>query len=242
MKIKNVMNTAALAVTLAFAGAAHASQQGDAYTVTDSHFAGALIDRGGMSINDVKQPYAIVQVDVYDMVNAHDARQTFEAFCFEPDVSKKTDSYTATYWAGTNLVSNQVRALYESSYESTFGNADKQFAFQLALWELKADDGNLAKTTGGTQYFSVDSNGAFKDVRVGYAADMLLAASKVTTLQGTYLYTVFSGKDAADNPSQTLIAAYPVPEPETWAMLAAGLGLVGFMGRRKSKKSEQFAA
>lgn len=28
-----------------------------------------------------------------------------------------------------------------------------------------------------------------------------------------------------------------VPEPETYAMLAAGLGLIGFMGRRKQKKA-----
>ncbi|MEW6120434.1 MAG: TIGR03118 family protein [Pseudomonadota bacterium] len=32
------------------------------------------------------------------------------------------------------------------------------------------------------------------------------------------------------------VAAAPVPEPETWAMLLAGLGLVGFMARRKARR------
>ena len=30
------------------------------------------------------------------------------------------------------------------------------------------------------------------------------------------------------------ISIAPVPEPETWAMMAAGLGLVGFAARRRS--------
>ena len=41
-----------------------------------------------------------------------------------------------------------------------------------------------------------------------------------------------------------VMAAYtaPVPEPETWAMLLAGLGLVGLMARRRTPASSQAAA
>jgi hypothetical protein len=35
--------------------------------------------------------------------------------------------------------------------------------------------------------------------------------------------------------SQVITLAAPVPEPETWAMLMAGLGLMGFMARRRRK-------
>jgi hypothetical protein len=31
------------------------------------------------------------------------------------------------------------------------------------------------------------------------------------------------------------VSIAPVPEPETWAMMAAGLGLVGFAARRRSR-------
>jgi hypothetical protein len=32
-----------------------------------------------------------------------------------------------------------------------------------------------------------------------------------------------------------LIQATPVPEPQIWAMLAAGLGVMGFMARRRKQ-------
>jgi hypothetical protein len=33
--------------------------------------------------------------------------------------------------------------------------------------------------------------------------------------------------------NDVLVEISPVPEPETYAMMLAGLGLVGFMGRRR---------
>jgi hypothetical protein len=239
MKISHALNTAAFAIALAFSGASHASANGDAYNhQVDLTSGGLVVDFGAKLINSEPGfPFPAVSVAVYDMTNANDARQTYAAFCFQPEVQLGQNStYTATYWADTSMVSNSMRALYESSYASTIGNADNQVAFQLALWELKADDGKLYDTHGA-QYFTVGN-----DARVGLAADMLDAASRVTTLNNTYLYTVFAGVNPDGSASQTLIAAAPVPEADTWAMLAAGLGLVGFMGRRKSRQSEKFAA
>ncbi|WP_229260538.1 PEP-CTERM sorting domain-containing protein [Duganella alba] len=239
MKIKHALNTAALAITLAFAGAAHAGNgTADTYT-SDSNFAGFLTDAGGKSINDKPSASANIQVNVYEMVNEQDANQSYLAFCFEPNVAKDAYIYTPHYSATTAWVSDKVRALYESSYKDTIGNANQQFSFQLALWELQADDGDLAQTATGKQYFSQTSNGLFIDSRVNDAAHMLSEAAKITTPSGMYQYTVFTAEN-----SQTLIAATvaAVPEADTWAMLGAGLGLVGFMARRKSKKSEQFAA
>ena len=43
-------------------------------------------------------------------------------------------------------------------------------------------------------------------------------------------------------PGQMLMSVTAVPEADTWAMLAAGLGLIGFMGRRQSRRSETFSA
>nr|MCU0843167.1 PEPxxWA-CTERM sorting domain-containing protein [Thiobacillaceae bacterium] len=36
-----------------------------------------------------------------------------------------------------------------------------------------------------------------------------------------------------ENPSPSVVRTPPVPEPETWALLLAGLGLVGWAGRRR---------
>jgi hypothetical protein len=53
-------------------------------------------------------------------------------------------------------------------------------------------------------------------------------------------YTVFVGGACGncDNSrfNLSLVATAPVPEPETWAMLLAGLGLVGAAVRRRSAR------
>lgn len=235
--MKNALNTAAFAIALAFSGASHASTDGDAYNhqVQDPS-GGLLVDLGAKLINPEPDfPFPAVSVSVYEMTNATDYRQTFLAYCFQPEVALgQFSTYTATYNVSSAVVSNSIRALYETSYESTLGNADKQFSFQLALWELQADDGKLYS---GDQSFTVGG-----DERVTDAAAMLSTASQVTTLKGTYLYTTFTGVNPDNSASQMLIGAAPVPEADTWAMLAAGLGLVGFMGRRKSRRSPKFTA
>jgi len=58
---------------------------------------------------------------------------------------------------------------------------------------------------------------------------------------GSY-YLKVSGTGGANGGMYTFSAAtVPVPEVETWAMLLAGLGLVGLQLRRKSKMSGQVA-
>jgi len=234
MKIKLALNTIAVAATLVFGGAAHAA--GNLYN-TNANFAGAFIDLDGMTINSEPQPFAVVDVNVWSMTNTLGTGRSFLAYCFQPEVAKTAGVYKASYNVDLTQVSTKVRALYESSYKSTLGDADRQVAFQLALWELAADDGKLYDTHG-SQYFS--QTGPFVDARVGIADSMLLDASKITKLAGTYQYTLFKAADGSQ--SQVLMSVTAVPEAETWAMLSVGLGLVGFMGRRKSKKSEQFAA
>lgn len=41
------------------------------------------------------------------------------------------------------------------------------------------------------------------------------------------------------SPLASTIALNPVPEPETWAMLVAGIGMLGFAARRKGRAREQ---
>jgi hypothetical protein len=48
-----------------------------------------------------------------------------------------------------------------------------------------------------------------------------------------YSYTVTSNVDGTG--TATLYALHPVPEPESYAMFLAGLGLIGFMAKRRSR-------
>ncbi|MBS1145022.1 MAG: sorting domain protein [Proteobacteria bacterium] len=65
------------------------------------------------------------------------------------------------------------------------------------------------------------------------AADLANALSNLTALRirGEYVSGVIE-TTGLDN-----VSLAPVPEPETWAMLLAGLGIVGTLGRRKHRAS-----
>ena len=59
---------------------------------------------------------------------------------------------------------------------------------------------------------------------------------------GAYYFDVAgvapAGLAAAYNGSVDTAAAPPIPEPETYAMMLAGLGLMGFVARRRRQKSD----
>ena len=63
---------------------------------------------------------------------------------------------------------------------------------------------------------------------------MLGVATGNGAIQNLYSYTSLSSVNPA---SQTLLSVSPVPEAQTWAMLVAGLGLLGFMARRRKGAS-----
>ena len=59
-------------------------------------------------------------------------------------------------------------------------------------------------------------------------------AHTVSLAAGDYYYTVFGASSTGGAYSiASAIVATPVPEPETYAMLLAGLGALGFLARRR---------
>lgn len=84
---------------------------------------------------------------------------------------------------------------------------------------------------------------------VGYAADLGVVdgtVSKMSSL-GAGSYTLWvGGANYAGQFATTPLATYglgvsigvaPVPEPETYALFMAGLGLIGFIARRRKAKA-----
>lgn len=118
------------------------------------------------------------------------------------------------------------------AYLASLPGVPKEGAFRsMADWQLTNDSGDP---------FSV-----FTYLGSAFDADLDGIASGTFTL-GPGDYSVFVGGvnyvaqiGALINPAYGLsatlsVAAAPVPEPETWAMLLAGLGLVGFGVRRRA--------
>jgi hypothetical protein len=67
----------------------------------------------------------------------------------------------------------------------------------------------------------------------GVGGPSFSASSSFTLAAGSYYYAVLGGKTGSYSLTSTAVAA--VPEPETYAMLAAGLGIVGFVASRRRR-------
>ena len=155
---------------------------------------------------------------------------TFLAFCLDPHValSNTSNSYSSGAFAASDAVKRLYEGYYASSIANVSTNANSAAAFQVALWELNNDDSNVL--TGDLRFKSLsnavvsEANFMLKDATTGGA-----------TIKNLYNYTSLSSVNPA---SQTLLSVSPVPEAQTWAMLVAGLGLLGFMARRR--KAGQF--
>ena len=149
---------------------------------------------------------------------------TFLAFCLDPHVALSNTANS--YSSGAFAASDAVKRLYEGYYASSIANvstsANSAAAFQLALWELNNDNSNLS--TGELRFRSLSN------VVVSEANAMLVTATGTGSIKNLYSYTSLSSVNPA---SQTLLSVSPVPEAQTWAMLVAGLGLLGFMARRR---------
>lgn len=100
----------------------------------------------------------------------------------------------------------------------------QEAAFQMAVWEITYETSGSYGFGGGTATFSS-------------------AAAGVTTQAQTYLTGLASGSPIAiktlesfatanDSAHQAVVYA-PVPEPETYALMLAGLAAMGFIARRR---------
>ncbi|MET3131438.1 hypothetical protein AAKU55_001700 [Oxalobacteraceae bacterium GrIS 1.11] len=154
--------------------------------------------------------------------------KTFFAFCIDPMV-KLRDSVPSIYTATTGYQpSSVVQQLYQTSYKDALSDNTHAAAFQLALWELNND--NSTGFSSGDLVIDDLSQPA-----VALAIQMMNA----TAVTGDYSFTKFtSNTDFQDHfLSQNLLAVTvisAVPEADTYAMLLAGLGVIGFMRRRKA--------
>jgi hypothetical protein len=167
----------------------------------------------------------------YSEVLTGGARDSFAAFCIEPLQSntKLTATYSKSEFTGET--GSLLAALYTTSYKTsaTWGNTE-QAAFQVAVWELTQQTGGLYDA--GTGSFRV----AGADSVVTLANSFLASATAFT---GTSTYAIYK---LTNSTYQDLITAtkldvpntvVQVPEPQTYAMLLAGLGIVAFNARRR---------
>lgn len=136
------------------------------------------------------------------------------------------DGTTTNLTTPNTLTSNEVLEIERlaSNDLSKVTNLETSSAFQLALWEIMAGSNlSLDPTKGSTFAAYGDSSNAIT-IADGWLANLGNAAP-------TEQLYVWAGNKPGY--TQDLAVFVAVPEPENYAMLLAGLGLMGFMARRK---------
>ena len=112
-----------------------------------------------------------------------------------------------------------------SNYLSSVTNATTSGAFQLAVWEI------VNEASGGGYNLGA---GNFKATS-GDATAVTTANTWLSNLSGSVTMTASVWSSGS---SQDVAVFAPVPEPETYAMMLAGLGLMGFVARRRKQEQE----
>ncbi len=172
-------------------------------------------------------------IAVHDTVT--NTTKSFDAFCVDP--YQFSSSTYSTYTVGglnttdtsfSSGVIGKITKLYNYAYAGTLGPSaaadTNAAALQLALWEVIADSspdllsGNVKGYTGQT------------NASLMTATTNLLANYGSYSGPNNYNFTVYKSTTKQD-----FLVARPVPEPETYAMMLAGLGLMGVVARKRNR-------
>jgi hypothetical protein len=160
---------------------------------------------------------------------------SFEAFCVEAAqghaaVVASAQRYSTAAFAGAEAA--LLQGLFSSSY-ADLGTPGQKAAFQTAIWEITHEtSGTVDADAGSFQFFwlSLDSP-AQQD-----AAFLNLTASYLQAAAGYAGPARYALTRLHNDSYQDLVTVSPVPEPESYALLLAGLGVIGFVaGRRRPR-------
>lgn len=115
-----------------------------------------------------------------------------------------------------------------SSVDALFGTAAADNLLVLSLGSRKLIEVNrLGQVLSSFDLTNILPHNAIEGVTVDEHGTIYLVAEQIQ-----------DGTQGLNPASQLIVLTAPVPEPETYAMMFAGLGLLGFMTRRKSSNPE----
>ena len=158
------------------------------------------------------------------------AADSFAAWCVDIfhylDTAAPWPSYTLvdgnTFYSGSPKVAQLERLA--TQHLSSLSTVQKSGAFQLAVWEI-------VNETGGTYSLS---DGSFRVANASGTAISTANSWLSTVNEGEITLKLNVWQQVVPGSTQDIaVFTTPVPESEVYAMLLAGLGLMGFVARRR---------
>ena len=131
---------------------------------------------------------------------------------------------TYTNYVPTALPAQMAQDLGKlvTKYRAGVDSADKSAAFQLAVWEIEYESGGGGYSLGGG-VFTETGNSTVRAIAEGWLGDL-------GTLNNVQVQKL------ASPTNQDFMLVSSVPEPSSYAMLAAGLGLFGVTAWRQRRR------
>lgn len=156
--------------------------------------------------------------------------QSFIAYCIEPSQPNGRAGFQREYFVESfsGVQAQRLQALFSTEYAHLNTYTDKA-AFQVAVWEIMRETGGTLDAGAGS--FHLLGNDA-ASTQVTALANSFMATAASYNGPALYTLTRLSNNNLQDLVTAAAIAG-PVPEPETYALLLAGLGAIGLMARRR---------
>jgi len=154
-----------------------------------------------------------------------DSNLTALLFCADPFVTLRTDAVEVTPLNTNQFTSGARLAWMFNTYVPSFTQNWQAAAFQIAAWDIVADNGN------GFAAGRVRSASTTDAQVLNFAASMVTASANKSGTGGTFYQPT-----AGPRYSQTLFNASPdtsVPEPGTYLLIGAGLLALSQIRRRQ---------
>ncbi len=236
------LSVAALAATALFV-----AQPAAADTIEINNFwagsGSATIDFTGTDWHDGSTVTGLHEVGgsggfkTYNLTTDPNRQNAFQSFCVDIFSSFSFAVSSIDKLQPATIISSVVAAdlgrLYTNHHaeiDSGFSSAENESAFQLAVWEI-VNEG----ASGSSSYNLL--GGAFKAAGTGgslaqkWLNELSIASASEYVANIWTVQSMVSGKGYA----QDVVVFAPVPEPQTYAMMLVGLGLLGFSARRKNR-------
>lgn len=169
----------------------------------------------------------------YNLSTDPSRKNGFQSFCVDIFSSFSFAVSSTDILKPATIISSRAAAdlgrLYTNHHaaiNSRSSSGTNESAFQLAVWEIVNE---------GSGSYSL-SNGGFKATGTGSTLAQTWLAELGTASANNYnanIWTVQSMITTGKGYAQDVVVFAPVPEAQTYAMMLAGLGLIGFSARRR---------